>query len=451
MKLIKISDIVVPEDRQRKTIDPATISDLATAIKAVGLINPILLRKGDDGKVNVLVAGETRLTTIKDMHFFGHKIVHDNQVVPDGFIPYTEVSSEDALDIFEAELVENTARKDLDWKDKADAVSKLHQLRTQKAALVGKVHHVADTAKEIHGEATPYRQNEVKQQILIAKHINNPLVAKAKSATEAVKIIVKEEAKQKLVAQAAIVGKDFNSSKHTLKNINCLDWLRTREANSVDIILTDPPYGMGADKFGDAAGKANNFDHQYDDSYESWQKLMEELCPLLFKVAKPDSFAFLFCDFDNFHELKQLMVDAGFKVFRTPLLHHKPNSGRVPLTQLGIRRSHEYILMAWKGNRDCIRYGDDVISSQADTNTSHGAQKPVALYQEILSRFAAPGMTVLDAFAGSGTIFPACHNTKTYAIGLELNPQYYAICLDRLQSLDKQETPIPMDVLLKGL
>ena len=57
---------------------------------------------------------------------------------------------------------------------------------------------------------------------------------------------------------------------------------------------------------------------------------------------------------------------------------------------------------------------------------------------DLLRRSARPGDSVLDAFAGSGTIFLAAHQCKLYATGLELNAEYYGICVNRLNALDEQ-------------
>jgi DNA modification methylase len=49
---------------------------------------------------------------------------------------------------------------------------------------------------------------------------------------------------------------------------------------------------------------------------------------------------------------------------------------------------------------------------------------------------------VLDAFAGTGTIFPAAHACKLYATGLELSAEYYGIAVKRLNALDEEPSMI---------
>jgi site-specific DNA-methyltransferase (adenine-specific) len=70
---------------------------------------------------------------------------------------------------------------------------------------------------------------------------------------------------------------------------------------------------------------------------------------------------------------------------------------------------------------------------------SHGAQKPVAVIQNLLQRSVRPGDTVLDCFAGTGPIFPAAHTYKCKAVGLELNPEYFALSAKRLKEVKEND------------
>jgi DNA modification methylase len=213
---------------------------------------------------------------------------------------------------------------------------------------------------------------------------------------------------------------------------------------------------MGADTFGDAGGIMSGIEHHYDDSYDSWKKLMfgyydspfadpedkwqPGWCELSYLVAKPQAHAYVFCDIDRFHELKAGMEAAGWYVFRTPMINVKSNSGRVPLPDQGPRRQYEILLYAIKGKKPVTHIYPDVITSVADENLSHGAQKPVSLYENLLQRSVRPGDSVLDSFAGSGTIFPACHTLHCYATGLEAAPEYYGMALKRLQSVKANDS-----------
>lgn len=434
MQTIKEKDIIITPDRQRKEFDPTAMADLSEAIASRGLMHPIVMRETPEGFV--LVAGERRMRVMRDLHMLGTPIRFNGQIIPDGEYPYVTLGQLSPLEAEEAELQENVARADLTWQEKSTAVAKLHSLRSRQAQAEGRVHTVADTALETRGRADGGYQAQVRKDIVVAQYLHIPEVARAKTAEEAFKVLKKQEETKKNIELAATVGKTFTQSVHEIHNTNCLSWMRTQPEGLFDVILTDPPYGMGADTFGDGGGKLQGIEHHYKDDKESWLALMAEWCPLAYRIAKPQAHAYVFCDLDNFHELKTMMTQAGWWVTRTPFIANKPNSGRVPHPEHGPRRQWEMILYAIKGKKQTTGIYPDVITTMADPNMSHGAQKPVALYLDLLKRSVRAGDTVLDSFAGSGTIFPAAHQFKVKAVGIEMNPEYYAMGLKRIQSLD---------------
>lgn len=63
----------------------------------------------------------------------------------------------------------------------------------------------------------------------------------------------------------------------------------------------------------------------------------------------------------------------------------------------------------------------------------HPTQKPVALYEWLLSRFANQGDKILDTHVGSGSSLIACHRMKFDVVGFEIDPVYYAEAKERLK------------------
>lgn len=450
MRFIAVTAIIINPSRQRQEFEPEAMQELKTSIEERGLLHPPVLRETAEGWV--LVAGERRLRAVSEIYELGGTFCCDGDQVPDNMIPYTSLGELGELEAEEAELDENLKRKDLTWQEHAAATARLHALRGKQKALLpasnilpAPAQSVADTALELLGRSDGSYQDAIRKEIIVSRHLNNPAIAKAKSADEAFKILRKQEEATKNVELANIVGATFSAEKHSLINGNCLatmeEFAGGAGADLFDVILTDPPYGMDAQDFGDAGGKLSGIEHRYDDSPEAWRDLMKLWTLLSYEVCKPQAHAYVFCDFDRFHELKEMMQKAGWYVFRTPLIAHKLNSGRVPLPDQGPRRQYELILYAIKGKKQTTHIYPDVISTSADENFSHGAQKPVALYQNLLQRSVRAGDRVLDSFAGSGTIFEAAHGFKCTAVGVELNKEYYGMCLKRLQALKAIETP----------
>ena len=463
-----ISKINIPTNRQRQEFNPEALMELTTSIQTIGLLHPPVLRSTEEGLT--LVSGERRLKAIQDFWLLGGTLMHNGVEYQENIIPYTSLGDLSELQAEEAELDENLKRRDLTWQELAAAHERLHKLRQKQleaaikdesnpTAEHGDSWTVADTAEEITGRRDGGYQEKVRRELIVAKHLDNPEVQKAKTVDDAFKILKREENTARNIALAEEVGKTFSSGIHKLYNVDCLRYMEaeTRVVDGkapegfIDVILTDPPYGMGAQAFGDGAGKLANIEHHYDDSLEAWQLLMggyakdefgdmikiaEGWCELAYRICKPQAHAYVFCDIDNFHELKALMQEAGWYVFRTPFICVKPNSGRVPLPDRGPRRQYETLLYAIKGKKPVNHIYPDVISTTADEQMSHGAQKPVALFKNLLQRSVQPGDTVLDCFGGTGTIIPAAHSFKCKAICLEKEKEYFALCLGRLKELE---------------
>jgi DNA modification methylase len=452
VRLIKREALIISPNRQRKEFELKSLQELKNSIEDRGLMHPIVVRDSEDGPV--LVAGERRLKAIDEIFALGGTFTCDQQSIPPGMLPVIGLGELGELEAEEAELDENLKRKDLTWQEHAAAVARLHALRQKQhppevvsaADSSGRTyltggHTVADTAKEVYGEDRQFAE-PIRREILVAKHLSNPEVARAKSADEAFKILKRQEEAKKNAVLAASVAQTFSAQDHTLLRGDCLsEMLKPELVGKFDVILTDPPYGMLANQFGDGGGKLAGIDHQYEDSYESWLELMSKWCKLSFSVTKPAAHAYVFCDIDRFHELRRMMTEAGWDVFRTPFIVHKLNSGRVPRPEVGPRRQWEMVLYAIKGNKPVTHIYPDVITASADEQMAHGAQKPVAVYQNLLQRSVRRGDSVLDSFAGSGTIFEAAHTMKVYATGIEKSLTYQGLCVKRLEGIASRDEP----------
>ena len=439
LRLIAEKEIRIDPDRQRQEFDPEALAELTDSIRRVGLIHPIVLSNG-----NTLRAGERRIRAIKDLWFTGDKLRCGGIDIPEGMIPFLDFGDLDELDRAELEYDENVRRTDLTWDEKSKATALLESIRRRRAESRGEPPPtVADLSEEVRGSSEGKAHETTRRELIISKHLGDPEVSGARSLDEAWKILKRREETRRNVALAASVGKTFSADLHSAHNpLDSLDWMRGFEANSFDVILTDPPYGMGADEFGDSGvvgRRMNMAAHSYNDSYGYWQEIMRGFPELAFRVTKPQAHIYVFCDIDRFHELRKWMNGAGWKCHRTPLVWHKPDAIRAPWPEHGPHRKYELILYAMKGDKPVTRLYPDVVSYPTDTNLGSGAQKPVALYVDLLKRSVGPGDTVLDPFMGTGTIFPAAHELKCIATGADKDPAVFGIAVKRLEQLKAQK------------
>jgi len=438
-RYLPLAQIIVPENRQRTDWDDPKVQEhIVNLMEALfradgpGMLNPITLRDG-----NVLMAGECRTRAVTMGYKLGRRLRHAGQPVPEGHIPFIDFGELDAIQRMEAEFSENAVRLDLNWKDKAKAIAGLHALRAAQKENKGLPPQTfAETAQELFKASKGQPADTVAKSVQLVKMLDNPSIAKAASFKEAVKVLGKLRDQEQNVKLAAAVGKVAASDRMRAFNEDCIKWMAGQPAETYDVILTDPPYGMDADGFGDAAGRLAGTEHKYRDDRDGTIALLTAAIPEFFRLAKPQAHLYLWCDIDLFHWLRDQCAAAGWRVHRTPLVNVKPEGGRVPWPDYGPRRAYELCLYAVKGDRPVTSIRPDVFESRlVEGNLGHGAQKPVQAFVELLGRSVRPGDKVLDAFAGSGTIFPAAAAVGCYADGVELSEASYGMCVKRIKEL----------------
>lgn len=433
MKLIDVSAVVIPPTRQRSTFPLASINELADSIRQLGLLHPIILRL--DGDSYTLVAGHRRFLAISTIYDLGGAFKHDGSEVHPGTIPYTLFADLDPLAAEEAELEENIRREDLSWQDRSKAVARLMALRGKQSEKLGQpAPTISDIAVEVRGSAAGTYQESTRREIILARYLDDPEVAAAKTIDEGFKIVKRREETARNVELGERVGRIYNASVHKALNTDAKLWLPSCPSESFDVILTDPPYGMGAHEFGDADGLAAGA-HGYADTYEDFRSLADVLIAHAFRITKPQAHLYWFCDIENFFDLRAELSQAGWSVFRTPLLWYKRTAMRAPWRLEGPQRKYEILLYAVKGKRNVTKVAGDVLDFGADDNLGHAAQKPVSLFKELLARSCRAGDSVLDPCCGSGTVFAACHELKCRATGLEVDPAAYGVAVRRIEAM----------------
>lgn len=435
---IAASSILIPKNRQRKDIKAEHTMELASSIARLGLIHPVVIRRDPDDNF-VLVAGECRTKAMDYIwNMFDSKVKCAGFEFDAGQVPCIFVGDLDPVDAMDMELEENIRRLDLTWQERAEATQKLMAVREAQALRDGKpVPTHVDIAEEVAGkESALSPASAIRKQLIVARHMDRPEVAKAKTLDEAFKYLKRDEAAQKNAALAASVGASLTALSHDLRQGECMEVMADLPDSTFDVICTDPPYGIDADSFGDSGGMAPQ-GHYYDDSWTNWHKLMQAVAPEFFRLCKPTAHLYLFCDIDNFVTAKNIFMQANWRVFRTPLIWVNPLAIRAPWPQHGPQRKYQVCLYAVKGDRNVLHLKPDVLTYPGDDNLGWAAQKPVALYRDLLQRSTGAGGVVLDPFGGSGPIIPAAHELACRATYIERDPVAFGIAVKRTQALVK--------------
>lgn len=431
MKLISINEIIIKEDRIRKEFDNDEHISLASSIFQMGLFHAPVVQS--DGVT--LISGERRIRAIQHLYSEDLNFYFDGEKISNGKIPIISLEDLSFSDIKEAELDENLKRKNLHWKEEAEAISALHFLRKDEAEREGRKYYVIDTVRELMKDFGLETQEwaskkKVRNALIIAENLENVDVKKAKNEKEAIKIIEKKskrEYREKLSREFDLK----NKSPHTLIHSSLFDELEKMEDETFDVIIADPPYGIDANSFANQGATK----HSYNDDLIYHNKCLTTISSESFRIAKEKAHIYVFCDILRFLDLASYLKMAGWDVFRTPLIWNKgPAEGLLPRPEHGPRRTYEAIAFGIKGNKKTTGVFPDVISINAEQNTdiSRGARKPSSLYKNLLNRSTLPGDKVLDPCCGTGPIFAAASELKLIATGIEIDDEAVGYCKEKL-------------------
>lgn len=453
VQTLPIADLII-SDRIR-TIDGANVRNLEESIASKGLLHAPVLMFEPDTQSYVLVAGEHRKLAMENLHKAGREFRYNGATVPDGCIPFVTVDDLTKADLIEAELEENIIRTDVPWPDRCRAIAAIHELRV----AANPKHSVADTTKELLSKSDPDVKDKPSSQIsgqariavrnalLLAKNLHRPSVQKARNATEAMGILLKEETAK---VEAAMITRtqakaDASPPSIVVHHGSLIDLLPTFPDGEIDLICADLPYGIDANKGGFRSRTVEH--HNYDDSFQNAKLLIQATIVEGFRICKPRANLFIFGDIDLFPFFKECCARMGWKPFRTPIIWQKSESeGLAPWGAEGFRRTYELIFFATKGGRGLLQSPTDVLRENRVSRAlrRYGPEKPVGLMEQLIECSTMPGDLVLDPCCGSGATLAAARHLKRKAIGIEIDESAYNLSVVAAQRDETPTTPPPM-------
>lgn len=432
---IEIERVIINERTRQLVLEHR--DELVADIRRNGLLQPIII--GGTHEAPILIDGLHRLSAVEVIHLNGDAIRYDREFVFPLSIPYVHFSDLSPSRLLEAEIAANLFRRDLTWQERTDALARLHraQLELNPDATV------SSTAAKLAGvtgkpESTLHRA--ITQATIISDAMAaDPELASARSQTEALSRVKTDITR--LASGLLEGGFSTTSSLHTLIEGDLTTVLPCIPTETIDLILTDPPYGVGADTW---TSKFQDAPHHYKDTWKHAEVLYKQIFCEGFRIGKERSNIFTFCAIERWHHLRDIAEFFGWSVWPRPVIWHKSNEGIRPWGQKGYAYCYEAILFACKGQRGLYRTGSDLISGIYKVrDREHGATKPAALYVNLIQSACLPGDTVLDPCAGSGTIFEAATLSSTIATGIEVDPHYAELSRARMkidrEVLDQEE------------
>lgn len=209
---------------------------------------------------------------------------------------------------------------------------------------------------------------------------------------------------------------------------DCLDVLKKLPDKCVDLILTDPPYGIiyQSHRRIDKYKKILN-----DDNFNWLTPFLTELK----RIAKDTTMWYIFCSWHNVDIFKQEIEKV--KNIKNILIWNKNTFGSGDL-RCDFAPKYEMIIFC---NEKSLLNGKripNVLNFPKTDNSLHPTQKPIDLFATLIEKSSSKGDIVLDPFSGSGTTAVACHNLNRRFICIEKDPDYWAASVKRLEDAQKQ-------------
>ena len=208
-----------------------------------------------------------------------------------------------------------------------------------------------------------------------------------------------------------------------IKQGDCLQLMKDIPDGSVDLVLTDPPYGM---KF-QSNHRKEKYDKIENDNSIDW---LDMFVDETYRILKLDTAVYCFCSWHNIDAFKNA-IERRFKI-KNIIVWEKNNTSMGDLKG-SYAPKYEFVIYAHKGRRLLNGFlHADIIKAKRTGNRYHPTEKPVDLLELFIEKSSDAGNVILDPFMGSGSTGVACVNTGRSFIGFELDTKYFEIAKQRI-------------------
>lgn len=224
----------------------------------------------------------------------------------------------------------------------------------------------------------------------------------------------------------------------SLSQADAVEWLGTLPPESVDLVVTDPPY-ESLEKHR-AVGTTTRLKRSKASS-NAWfavfpNSRFPEFFSEIYRVLRRDSHFYLFCDPETAFIAKPIAEAAGFKFWK-PLIWDKQVIGM----GYHYRARYEMVLFFEKGKRKLNDLGVSDVIAAPRIRGGYPAEKPVALAQILIEQSTRPGDLVTDPFMGSGAFGVAALRSGRRFSGNDSSPDALRVASARLSAGDRAGAP----------
>jgi len=243
---------------------------------------------------------------------------------------------------------------------------------------------------------------------------------------------------KKLEASREYVTNYGEQKSVLLRQNDCIQFLKSLSAESVDVIVTDPAYsgmnnklklgkGRIVGKYADKGKENSKWFAEFQDTEENYRIFLSE-CK---RVLKKET-GHIYIMFDSFSLISLGPVMRQHFDVKNVLVWDKMNVGMGHY----FRRRHEFVIFATNGNNRKInsRSFPDVWQIKRIHQAKYPTQKPVEVFDMMLNASAKPNYTVCDPFLGSGSAAIAAIKNKCNFIGCDISDKAFSLSQSRIEN-----------------
>lgn len=242
---------------------------------------------------------------------------------------------------------------------------------------------------------------------------------------------------------------DINTS-HLLQG-DCVKVMRTIPDDSVDCIITDPPYNLGLFMHKRNTNlkkmRENQFAYAGWDNmeYKVWKKSMGKFMEQCARISKKGASLVVFMSVLKVVDIVELAQKYGY-YYKTTGVWHKLNPMPRNMNIHYVNSTECWIYFVYKNTSGTFNNNGKVLHDYLESSVTpasekkqgnHPTQKPLKILNELITTLTNPNDIVLDPFMGSGsTCVSAALNGRRY-IGVEVSEEYHSIAQNRIININK--------------
>lgn len=425
-------DTVEVQERIREDLGEEETLELMSSLLALGQLQPIIVRQGDNGKY-VLVFGERRLESTR-------RLAKKEQAIKGhgpGMIWAEMRNSQQPHVLLQVEFDENMKRKDFTYVEKARFIRKFHETMLKQSD--------GQWTAELTAVSLRLSPASISHYLRVEEAIkSDPGVAKALTLSAAVKRMkTNEKLKTRMEAVKEHAEQAYRQAQDCARLGDALVLIKDLPDSSVDLINFDPPWG-------DETGHKSNQNHEgFDDDTETSDEIINGLLPELYRVLKSDRFLIFWYRTWAYQDMVGRLESAGYslKFGRTPCIWHKPDkvSDQNRFPEKMLIDTYESFLIVRKGDPVYHQRNWGNVFSHNRVPVAaliHPTEKPLSLCDDLIRLCSVPGEMVLDPTAGSFAFVHSAVKNGRRGLGFELSETSYNRGVTRLAEYLKVERKV---------